>query len=86
MTPAEHFGLKVIGRVKTPPIANFPGGDYEVLKVVELPPPAGKSFMVNKWMYENNREPLWVVEQFGAVFEPIQEELTKPTMLIRRVR
>ena len=86
MTPAEYFGLKVIGRVTTPPIANFPEGNYEVLKIVNLLFSAGRSFMTNKWLYENSREPLWITEQLGAVFEPIEEEPAKPTMLVRRVR
>ena len=42
--------------------------------------------MTNKWLYENSREPLWITEQLGAVFEPIEEEPAKPTMLVRRVR
>lgn len=86
MTPAEFFGLKVIGIANTPPIANFPPGRYEVIKVIDLLPPAGKSYMTNKWLYENSRTPLFVTEQFGAVFEPYEATPPKPIMLIRRVR
>ncbi len=66
-TPAEHFGLKVIGKVKIPGIANFPEATYEVLKIVDMGT-AGRSFMVNKWYLPNRCEPLWVTEQFGAKF------------------
>lgn len=68
LTPAEHFGLKVIGQAKTPGIANFPPATYDVIKIINLPSPAGRSFMTNKWFRESNREPLFVVEQFGAIF------------------
>ena len=84
MTPAEYFGLPVIGRATTPPIAGFPAGNYEVIKIVELLLSAGRSFMTNKWLYESARVPLCVTEQLGATFEPFEEEPTKPTMLIRR--
>ena len=67
-TPAEHFGLKVIGQAKTPGIANLSGGTYDVIKVVNLLSPAGRAFVTNKWFRETNREPLVVVEQFGATF------------------
>jgi len=74
MTPAEFFGKEVIGYAVTPPMGDFPAGRYEVLEVIELLAPAGKSYMVNKWFTENNRTPLYVVEQFGAKFEPLEEK------------
>jgi len=67
-TPAEHFGLNVIGQARTPEIADLQGGTYDVIKIIELLPPAGKAFVTNKWFRETNREPLVVVEQFGATF------------------
>lgn len=67
-TPAEHFGLKVIGQATVPGIVNFPSKTYDVIKIVNLRPPAGRAFWTNKWFRETNREPLVVVEQFGATF------------------
>jgi hypothetical protein len=82
-TPSEHFGLKVIGVATTPPIAGFPAGVYDVIRVINLLPPAGKAYVTNKWFRETWREPLVVVEQFGATFEPNPSELTS---LIRRIK
>lgn len=70
VTPSEYFGLPVIGYAITPPIGEFPAGRYEVIKIIELLEPAGRSFMVNKWFTDYNRTPLYVVEQFGATYEP----------------
>lgn len=70
MTPSEFFDLPIIGYATTPSIGEFPAGRYEVIKVIELLEPAGRSFMVNKWFTENNRTPLYVVEQLGATYEP----------------
>jgi hypothetical protein len=69
-TPAEHFGLPILGQVTTPSIAEFSPGKYNVIKIVELLVPAGRSYTVNTWFDENARKPLVVVEQFGAVFTP----------------
>ena len=70
VNPSEYFGLPIIGYAKTPSIGGLSEGIYEVIKVIELLEPAGRSFMVNKWFTEYNRTPLYVVEQFGAVYEP----------------
>lgn len=71
-TPAEHFGLKVIGYATSPAYGPFPETTYEVLEVVDMGT-AGRSFMVNKWYLPNNRVPLWVTEQFGAKFKKLSE-------------
>jgi hypothetical protein len=72
-TPAEHFGLKIIGIATTPKIAQFPIGKYEVLEIVDMGS-AGKSFMTNTWFTYNNRTPLWVTEQFGAKFKALENK------------
>jgi len=82
-TPAKHFGLSIIGHATTPPIAGLPEGNYEVLRVIELLPPAGKSFLTNTWLYEYLREPLYVTELLGAVFVPLNNS---PTLLRRRAK
>ena len=67
--PDEHFGLKIIGKAKTPAYGGMPAGEYDVIEVRELLPPAGKAFVTNVWFREAHREPLVVVEQFGATFK-----------------
>jgi hypothetical protein len=70
-TPAEHFGLPILGRVTSPGIAGLPPKTYDVVRIIELLKPAGRSYTVNAWFNESLRQPLAVVEQFGAVFTPI---------------
>ena len=72
-TPAEHFGLKVIGHVTTPAYGPFSAATYEVLDTYTFTVgKAGTSYMVNKWYLPNNRVPLWVTEQLGAKFTKLK--------------
>jgi hypothetical protein len=69
-TPAEHYGLPILGQVTTPGIAGFHPGKYDVIGIIDLPAPAGRSYTTNTWFNSTARIPLAVVEQFGAVFTP----------------
>jgi len=87
-TPAEHFGKKIVGRVTSPAIAEFPARTYDVIEVFDWAdvglPQGGKSYITNVWYLENNRIPLAVVEQFGATYTALSEELPSPPKYFRR--
>ena len=72
MTPSEFFNLPIIGKATTPPIASFSAEEYDVIKIIDLGPEAGKSFVTNKWFQESSRVPLVVVEQLGATYRPLK--------------
>jgi hypothetical protein len=76
-TPAEHFGLKIIGKVTTKQISVFAPRTYDVIKIVDWGP-AGKAYITNVWYREHMREPLAIAQQLGARYEQITPRAPAP--------